>query len=212
VPRDSERGGSPAFGAAASASRIGSLAGAAAASPPSPSGSILSLSFSRSLLGMRGQESTKRTRGERREGERRDKEKFFFPNLSKAPPPRFKSEKRKSDFTFFLASLKKRKKVRSSVNTRRAIPCTMRHLRAIVPPFGVEEDVRWVEEDVPEEEETGSDKIAAAHADDDVGGGGGDAASTPTLEESEVLVPGVRRCLPPAPPPGSKPSILAILK
>ena len=85
----------------------------------------------------------------------------------------------------------------------------MRRLRAIVPPFGVEEDVRWVEEDVPEEEERGSDgdKIAAHAA---VGGAGG--ASTPTLEESEVLVPGVRRCLPPAPPPGSKPSILAILK
>ena len=89
----------------------------------------------------------------------------------------------------------------------------MRRLRAIVPPFGVEEDVRWVEEDVPEEEgEKGSDKIIAANA------GGGDVStsnSTSTLDdysEPEVLVPGVRRCLPPAPLPGSKPSILAILK
>ena len=90
----------------------------------------------------------------------------------------------------------------------------MRRLRAIVPPFGVEEDVRWVEEDVPEEEERGSDKIAANA---DVGGvagvaAAGAASTTPTLAEPEVLVPGVRRCLPPAPPPGSKPSIWAILK
>ena len=109
VPSDSERGGSPAFGAAASASasRIGSLAGAAAASPPSPSGSILSLSFSRSLLGMRGQESTKRTRGERREGDGREKERkgersFCFSIYPKAPP-RSKA-KRKSDF--FLSFFK----------------------------------------------------------------------------------------------------------
>ena len=94
----------------------------------------------------------------------------------------------------------------------------MRRLRAIVPPFGVEEDVRWVEEDVPEEDEreSGGDKIAAnADGGGGGGGGGGDAStsstSTSTLEP-EVLAPGVRRCLPPAPPPGSKPSILAILK
>ena len=71
-----------------------------------------------------------------------------------------------------------------------------------------------MEEDVPEEDEreSGGDKIAANA---DGGGGGGDAStsstSTSTLEP-EVLAPGVRRCLPPAPPPGSKPSILAILK
>ena len=67
---------------------------------------------------------------------------------------------------------------------------------------------------MPEEDEreSGGDKIAANA---DGGGGGGDAStsstSTSTLEP-EVLAPGVRRCLPPAPPPGSKPSILAILK
>ena len=67
---------------------------------------------------------------------------------------------------------------------------------------------------MPEEDEreSGGAKIAANA---DGGGGGGDAStsstSTSTLEP-EVLAPGVRRCLPPAPPPGSKPSILAILK
>ena len=72
-----------------------------------------------------------------------------------------------------------------------------------------------MEEDVPEEDEreSGGDKIAANA--DGGGGGGGDAStsstSTSTLEP-EVLAPGVRRCLPPAPPPGSKPSILDILK
>ena len=92
-----------------------------------------------------------------------------------------------------------------------------RRLRAIVPPFGVEEDVRWVEEDVPEDDgETGSDGEKNAEIADGGGGGGGDAStsstsSTSTLEP-EVLAPGVRRCLPPAPPPASKPSLLAILK
>ena len=72
-----------------------------------------------------------------------------------------------------------------------------------------------MEEDVPEEDEreSGGDKIAANA--DGGGGGGGDASTSPTSTstlEPEVLAPGVRRCLPPAPPPGSKPSILAILK
>lgn len=98
---------------------------------------------------------------------------------------------------------------------RSEIPSTMRRLRAIVPPFGVEEDVRWVEEDVPEEDdEEGSDRFDA-HA---AATANGDAStlSTSTLDSShlepEVLAPGARRCLPPAPSPGSKPSILAILK
>ena len=74
-----------------------------------------------------------------------------------------------------------------------------------------------MEEDVPEEDEreSGGDKIAANADGGGGGGGGGDAStsstSTSTLEP-EVLAPGVRRCLPPAPPPGSKPSILAMLK
>ena len=120
-----------------------------------------------------------------------------------------KIEKKVTHFLFLFK--KKKKKTRSCINMPKAIPGTMRRLRAIVPPFGVEDDVRWVEEDVPEEGERGNggDKTAA-NAD-----GGGDAStltsSTSTLEP-EVLVPGVRRCLPPAPPPGSKPSILAILK
>jgi hypothetical protein len=114
-----------------------------------------------------------------------------------------------------------------SINTRRAIAGAMRRLCAIVPPFGVEEDVRWVEEDVPEEDEAGIPRgksdTKIADVDDDVGGGAAAAAastsstssttsSTSSTLDPEVLVPGVRRCLPPAPPPGSKPSILAILK
>lgn len=77
----------------------------------------------------------------------------------------------------------------------------MRRLRAIVPPFGVEEDVRWVEEEVPDEER--NDGAVA------------DPSSSPSSQsdpDQEVLVPGVRCCLPPAPPPASKPSMFAIVK